>query len=506
MTTEAPPSEWGVRRRTSRPSSASTETRDAERPAQGDTEQERQARRPRWRDWRPPFAWPLWALLVLYPVWWAMGLGSFIYQIVAVPMALFLLRRQVIVRVPPGFGIWLFFMLWTLAGIILIKVNPPGTFGDSGTLRYLAVGLRMSWYLSVTVILLYVGNLTEQQLPRKALVRWLSITFLATVAGGFLGMLFPKFGFTSPVEFLLPDGVAKNNYVKSLVHPNAAQTMFVLGYEAPRPAAPFGYTNTWGNNFSTLMVWFIVGWWVFGGPKRRIATAILLALALVPAVYSLNRGMWLGIAFAAVYIAFRLALRGRLWVVGGLSLALTTTALVFALSPLQSILTERLSNGHSNRIRQFTTEQSLEVARYSPIIGLGTTRNAEGSAQSITRGKSDSCQRCGNPTLGSNGQIWLLLIANGFVGVVLYYAFFAYGAIRYRGDVTPIGVAGVLILLMSLLYNFYYNALVTPLAFTMIAYGLLWRNDVEHARISQRVDARRRLRRIRGRVISSRDA
>lgn len=521
MTTEAPPSEWQVRP-VARPDGAAAARKDS---GQGDSadgggadgggvrggdgpggkDEGARGRTRWWRSWRPPYAWPLWALLVLYPLWWALGLGSFIYQIVAVPMALYLLRRRSI-RVPPGFGIWLFFLVWTLAGIVLIKVNPPGTYGDSGIFRYLAVALRLSWYLSVTVILLYIGNLTEKQLPRLTLVRWLSIMFLVTVAGGFLGMLMPKFGFTSPVEALLPGKLANNNYVQSLVHPNAAQTQYVLGYESPRPAAPFGYTNTWGNNLSTLMVWFVVGWWVYGGPKRRLATTVLLGLALVPTIYSLNRGMWIGMAFAALFIALRLALRGRLWVVGGLSLALAATAIALAFSPLQTILTERLNNGHSNRIRQFTTEQSLEVSRFSPFIGLGTTRNAEGSAKSITRGKTESCQRCGNPTLGSNGQIWLVLISNGYVGVVLYCGFFAYGAFRYRRDVTPIGMAGVLILLMSLLYNFYYNALVAPLGFTMIAYALLWRNDMEHARISQRVDTRRRLRRIRGRVISSRNA
>lgn len=480
-------------------------TPSAEEPQPAEEAQETEERR-RWRDWRPPFAWPLWALLVLYPLWWVLGLGSFIYQILAVPMALSLLRRRSI-KAPPGFGIWLLFLAWSLAGILLLKVNPPGTFGDSGPMRYLSVGLRFSWYLSVTVMLLYVGNLSERQLPRAALVRWLSFMFLVTTVGGLLGMLWPSFGFTSPVEMALPGEISKNNYVQSLVHPNAAQTQAIIGEgTSARPAAPFGYTNMWGMNLSILAAWFVVGWWTFGGPKRRLVTLALLAVALVPAVYSLNRGMWLAVAFAVAYIAFRLALRGRLVVVGGLSVALTITSLVFTFSPLQSVISDRLENGHSDRIRTFTTEQSLQVARYSPIIGLGTTRNAEGNAKSIAKGKSDQCQRCGNPTLGSNGQIWLILISHGFIGVTLYTLFFLYGVLRYWRDVTPIGMAGVLILLMSLLYNFYYNALVTPLGFFMLAYALLWRNDMEHARITLRVNTRRRLRRIRGRVIGPRSA
>jgi hypothetical protein len=441
-----------------------------------------------------PFAWPLWALLVLYPVWWLLGLGTFIFPILAVPMGIYLLRNRPI-KVPPGFGIWLLFLVWFCVSVIMLRVNPPGTHGDSGNLRLAAVGMRFSLYASVTVLLLYVGNLTERQLPRTTLVRWLSVMFVITVAGGFLGMLWPRFGFTSPVEFLLPESVRANNYVQSLVHPNAAQVQAVLGDSSPRPAAPFGYTNMWGENLAVLLIWFVIGWWVYGNGVRRIATVALVGVAMIPAIYSLNRGMWLAVAFTIVFVAVRLALRGRLWGVGWLAVGMTVALLVFLFSPLYTIFQERLANGHSNRIREFTTQRVIEVSRHSPIIGLGNTRNAAGSARSIATGRSDSCQRCGNPALGSNGQIWLVLISQGYVGVTLYSLFFVYGILRYWRDMTPIGLGGITILLLSLLFNFYYNAIITPLAFFMLAYALLWRNDIEHARVARRVALRPRHRR-----------
>jgi hypothetical protein len=49
--------------------------------------------------------WPLTALLMLYPLWWALGMGTLIVFVLAVPMAIHLLRRRPIL-VPPGFGIW----------------------------------------------------------------------------------------------------------------------------------------------------------------------------------------------------------------------------------------------------------------------------------------------------------------------------------------------------------------------------------------------------------------
>jgi hypothetical protein len=442
-----------------------------------------------------PFAWPLWALLVLYPVWWVLGLGTFIFPMLAVPMGLYLLRRCRPIRVPPGFGIWLLFLAWFCASIIMLKVNPPGTYDDSGDMRWAGVALRLGFYLSITVLLLYVGNLTERQLPRATLVRWLSVMFVVTVAGGYLGMLWPSFGFTSPVEMVLPQKFQANEYVQSLVHPNSAQVQEILGDPAPRPAAPFGYTNVWGENLSITLIWFVVGWWVFGAGLRRVTAVFLIGLALVPAVYSLNRGMWLGVAFSVVFVAIRLALRGRLWVVGGLAVAVTIATLVFVFSPLYGTFQDRLANGHSNRIRKFTTEKVVEVSKYSPIIGLGNTRDAAGSAKSIAVAKTPECPRCGNPALGMNGHIWLVLISQGYVGAVLYFLFFVYGILRYWRDMTPIGLSGILILVLSLIYNFYYDASVTSLGFFMLAYALLWRNDIEHSRVARRVALRPRHRR-----------
>ena len=66
------------------------------------------------------------AMLALLPLWWVLGLAGFIYLIMAVPMAVALLRRRPIV-VPPGFGWWMLFLLWSLVGFFLLGVNPPGT-------------------------------------------------------------------------------------------------------------------------------------------------------------------------------------------------------------------------------------------------------------------------------------------------------------------------------------------------------------------------------------------
>jgi len=434
---------------------------------------------------RPPLlklrpGWPLSGLLLLYPLWWALGLGTLIVFLMAVPMVVHLVRRRP-VKVPPGFGIWLLFLLWVLASATMLNFEPPGTLRGDASDRVISVAYNISGYAAATIILLYVGNLTERELPRLRLVRQLSVLFIVVIVGGIVGTFFASFDFTSPLELLLPSSIAQNSFVQNLVHPSAAQLQEVLGYTAPRPSAPFGYTNTWGNCLSLLLGWFVIGWMVKGGRGRRVLGVAILVVAAVPVVYSLNRGLWIGLGLSALYAAVRLALRGKVAAIAAMALAVMVTIVLFLASPLTTIVQGRLDNPKSNSIREFTTEATLEAASYSPLLGFGSTRAASGSSQSIAVGKSADCQRCGNPTIGSNGQLWLLLIAQGFVGAALYIAFFVRSAWAYRRDTSSIGAAGLLACVLPLFYMFVYNALVMPLLIALLSVGMLWRNDQERA-------------------------
>ncbi len=156
--------------------------------------------------------------------------------------------------------------------------------------------------------------------------------------------------------------------------------------------------------------------------------------------------------------------------------AAATGALVFALSPLAPLVVQRLDSPHSNDIRAFTVSATIEAATHSPVIGFGNTRNATGNHRTITTGKTDWCPGCGHPPLGGDGQLWLMLITQGFAGAALYVAFFAGAIRRHWTDRTPIGLAGVLVMSLVLLYMFIYDGLVTPLSLYFISFALLWRN------------------------------
>jgi hypothetical protein len=425
-------------------------------------------------------AWPLAGVLLLYPLWWALGLGVLIFPLVAVPMAVLLFRAHIggrPVRLPPGFALWAVFLAAVLIGVAVLGAEPAGAVDEHAKSRLLGAGYRVSQYGALTVLLVYAGNLTEAELPRRRLVRLLAWLFAVTVAGGLLGVFAGDFEFTSPVEMLLPSHVRNKGFVQSLVHPYAAQIMDVVRDAHPRPAAPWGYTNTWGNNFCLLLVWFVAWAWGYPASRRtRIFALACLAVAVVPVVHSLNRGLWIGLGVAAVYVAIRLALTGRAWAIGGLAVGAATLAAAVALTPLGGVVGARLDDGKSNGVRSYLMARAVTGMAESPVIGFGSTRTTMGGRNSITVGESAACERCGNFTVGGNGQLWQLLFAHGLVGTAAYLGFFGYGLWRFRRDRSPIGIAGSCAIFGGFAAMLWYNTLVTPLAFMFLAYVLLWRN------------------------------
>jgi O-antigen ligase len=412
------------------------------------------------------------ATIVAYPLWWALGLGVLIFLAIAPVMGFALWRqhrRGLRVLLPPGFLIWLTFLALVVVSVAALGADPEGTVAGTAGSRLIAVVFRLGEYVALTVLLVYAGN--RRGLTDARLVRLLGWLFVITVAGGLLGTFAGTFEFTSPVELLLPKHIRSMGFVQSLVHPAAAQVMELIGDPKPRPAAPWGYTNTWGNNFCLLVGWFIVA---YLGRRKWLSVACLVA-GTVPVVYSLNRGLWIGLGVVACYVALRLAQRGSFAALASVVVAAVVLGIALVLTPLGDVVSARLDNGKSNGVRLYLTEQALAGTKQSPLIGFGSTRTTMGGRNSIAVGESADCARCGNFTIGGNGQLWQLLFAHGLLGTAAYLGFFLYGLWRFRRDHSAIGIAGSAAIVASLVAMFWYNALVTPLAWTFCAYALLWR-------------------------------
>jgi hypothetical protein len=419
--------------------------------------------------------------MLLYPVWWASGLTTFIYPLLAIPMAVQLHRRPV-VRVPPGFGVWVLLIVVVVLASGALGEAAPGTLATDGSGKYLAAAVRIVQYLSFTVIMLYVLSLDEQVLPRLRVIRLLGVMCLVTVIGGYAGMLFPDLSFTAPLRHLLPGPIASDPFVARLMQIEVAQVQDVLDdLGQPRPSAPFEFTNSWGENLCLLLVWLFVGCVVLGRGKLRIAAIALMAAAIVPVVYSLNRGLWIGIGIVVVYVSLRLAIRGRFTALGGVAAAVALSAVLVVATPLGSVFEERLDNGHSDDIRTTLSVAAVETAASSPLIGYGGNRPLLGSGRSIAIGKSVECPQCGNREIGSNGMAWHLMISTGFVGVGLYNLFFLWNLWRFRRDDSAIGIAGSAVLILMLFFQTAYGAYDSAMAYALISVALLARNDLQQS-------------------------
>jgi hypothetical protein len=421
-------------------------------------------------------SWPVTALFAFYPLWWALGLGVLIFPILAVPMLYYLATSRRKVTLPPGFLLWALFLGIVVISAAALGAHPTGTVAGTASGRLLGAGYRLFCYAAVTVLLVYLGNCDRTRLTQRRLVGLMAWMFVVTVAGGLLGVVAGGFEFNSVVELMLPGRIRSMGFVQSLVHPSAAQVMDLLGAERPRPAAPWGYTNTWGNNFC-LLVGFFAAWALARRGRRRVFAALTLAVAVVPVVLSLNRGLWIGLAVVAVYTAVQLARRGRYAALTGVGVATAGIAVALVLTPLGGIVGQRLDEGKSNGVRMYLTERAIQGVQESPLIGFGSTRNTQGGRQSITVGESADCERCGNFTVGGNGQLWQLLFAHGLLGTITYLGYFGYTLWRFRADTSPVGLAAGGAIVSTFAAMLWYNSLVTPLAFTFCAVALLWRNS-----------------------------
>ncbi|MFP3962905.1 hypothetical protein SMC26_11345 [Actinomadura fulvescens] len=415
-------------------------------------------------------------IFVGFPVWWVLGLGTFIFLLMTVPMTLYLYRHRADLVVPRGFGLWLFFLVWVLLGVGVLWAQAPGAALGGGMGRLLVFSWRVAWYVAATVVLLFIGNLRERDLPAERVARLLGLMFVFTTIGGLVGSFFPTLELTSPMEMLLPGGLAKNEFMADWIHPKVASVESILGFEQARPMAPFPYANTWGSAYAFFLPFFIMTWLVRGSRARRVAGGVVLLVSLWPVVYSLNRGLWLALALMALFGIAKILANGDLSTVRRTVTAMLAGAVLIAASPLPGMVQARLDNPHSNNRRGLLASQTVRSAMTgSPIVGFGSTRDVQGNLTSVAGGDRPGCRACGAPPLGTQGHIWLLIFATGLVGTVTFLLFFGLFFFRHWRSRMPYCLAGCAVLISFGLFVLTYDLVEVPLFTVMIAVALMWR-------------------------------
>lgn len=428
-----------------------------------------------WASWGAH--WPLTVLFLGFPLWWVLGLRTLMPMALAMLMADQLLRRKKL-SLPGGFAIWALFLAWVAVGVFVLWADAPGAVPGGGASRLFVFAYRAMWYFTGTVMMLWVANLRESELPSRWLFQLLGFMFVVSTLGGLLGVLVPTFGFNSIVELLLPHSIRANSLVQAIAHPAAADIENVLGRPEARPKAPFAFANSWGSSMALYLPFFLVSWWRDGARWQRVLVPVVLVASSVPIVYSLNRGLWICLGLGA---AGYLVLQIRRAKVAPLLIALTLLAVVtiaFFASPLGTIFQERLAHAHSNERRsQLLVQTVVSAAEGSPVIGFGSTRNVQGSFSSIAGADTPDCSACGLPPLGTQGHLWLLIFSQGLVGTVLFLGFFWIAFLRCWRCRTTAETLCTFMLVFFVLQLFIYDILGLPLITVMIAIGLVWREQ-----------------------------
>lgn len=443
---------------------------------------------PRLLPWRLRPGWPLSVALLGFPLWWILGLANVMLLLVNVPMAMTLWRRRGTLVAPSGFGAWLFFLVWVVLGVLVLWADAPLAEPGGGFSRLLVYGYRLAWYLSFTIVLLYIGNMSERELPSGAIGRLLGYMFIVTTIGGLVGSFFPAIQLTSPVEMVLPHGLTSNSFIRDIVHPKVAEIEAILGFEQSRPMAPFAYANTWGAAYAFFLPYFLLTWIVRARLRRRVFGVIVLAASLWPVVYSLNRGLWGALGAIGLFGVLKLLQVGGPRVIAWTAGMAAVGAIVVALSPLPGLVQDRLDNPHSNNRRALLAEETTRSALIgSPLVGFGSTRNVQGDLGQVSGGDKVGCKACGSPPLGTQGHVWLLIFANGIVGTIAFCAFFTIRFLRHWRDRGAYSLAGCCVLISCTLFMITYDMVEVPLYTVMIAVALMWRarRDADGVRTPQ---------------------
>ncbi|CAG7606969.1 hypothetical protein LEUCIP111803_00976 [Leucobacter soli] len=410
-------------------------------------------------------SWPFTLAFAGFPLWWFLGIVDFIWIPMAVVMVLYLVRTRATLT-PRGTGVWLLFLVW--AGCSVIQLTAAG--------QLLVFGYRYAIYLACTVLLVYLFN-NRRTLTDRFVSGVLTIWWLITVLGGAAAMLLPTAVFRTPLSMILPGSLLGNPWINHMVIRRFNQFNPDSYFELdPRPSAPFLYTNNWGNVYSLLIPFVLIHLMHIRGTKRFWLLSAALVLSAVPAIVTLNRGMFIGLGIAAVYAAFRFALLRDLRAILALATVAAIGVGVWTLLPTEDSLAAR-TESRSTVDRATLYVQAVEAVRDSPILGYGRTIEGEDIRDPV----------------GTQGQFWMVLVSHGVGATVLFMGWFLLAFVLSLRRRDPCGLAANTVLLVGTIEFTYYGAIPYGLPIMMIAAALALRGPVnapEDAPVDAGVDAR----------------
>ena len=193
--------------------------------------------------------------------------------------------------------------------------------------------------------------------------------------------------------------------------------------------------------------------------RRRLLQG-LLVLSIVPIVVSLNRGVWLALGAAALYVAVRAALRLNLRSLGYVAGFLGVIAALLIATPLGTLTSDRLTTPtDSNQSRGAIYEEAFAGIREAPLLGYSEPKPAQ--------------RNPGGPPVGTHSHVLFLAFSHGVPALLFFLIWIGITLIRSARLSGPPFWAHVAVLVF--LVESPYYLLEAHLVVVMIAAALVWR-------------------------------
>lgn len=355
----------------------------------------------------PPARLPLWPLALMFglvPLWWSLGAFYLGWPLLgALLLALLLTRGRV--PLPPAAGSWLLFL--AIVVVSATQLSSPASL--------LTFALRLAFYLTALVVGVYVYAAARERADLVAVLTPLCAFWFALVVLGWLGVLVPRLAMTTPMEVLLPAGVARTPFIQDMVHLTTAEYSERSLNPIYRPAAPFSYTNNYGSAYAMTLP-CVVAYTMLR--RRGLLRWMLLAslpLSLAPAFLTLNRAMFLSLGAGLAVLGVRASMRGNVRVAASIVGVVVIGALATLVIPITDLISQRVDSSDTNTDRLSLYTEVIRRVQDSPWLGYGAPVNVDTVSAAAP--------------IGTQGQLWMVLFSHGVPALVCFLAWFVAAAV-----------------------------------------------------------------------------
>src|SRR6185312_10160874 len=126
--------------------------------------------------------------------------------------------------------------------------------------RMIAWSWRLSFYISATILFLWIYNATRDRVPTRAVINGMAGFWVAVIYGGWLAVLYPTLQLKSPAEYVFPHSLLNNTY--------------------------FYYTTAWGSTCAMLTPIALAALAAKPGRTWGRVLKITMGLSVVPIIFS----------------------------------------------------------------------------------------------------------------------------------------------------------------------------------------------------------------------------